>query len=148
MSLVELASFVSIFTGRAVGPRGASFLVNAAVCKHLWKRLAKYIDVYDTDGNVMTRGKFGIPMNNAGASVTCGLGNQHGIPRRIIMDDHSGIAMGIANLSKFASSSRGRLCAPIPAYVHFKTPWQPSGLVTTVEQAANFRKSELRLPCS
>jgi hypothetical protein len=75
MSWLELTAFVGILTGRSVGPRGASFLVNTAICKHLWKRVGKFLEVADAGGSRQTLTAFGSPVVNAGASVTCGIAN-------------------------------------------------------------------------
>ena len=135
MSWTEIAIFLHLITGRAVGPRNASFLVLTAVSKHLWSKLAKHFEVVNASGDAIPLRKWTSNLRNAGAAITCGLPNLHGIDKRIITDDFAGISISIASLLRFAAVSPCRLCTPMPASVPFKSQWIPSGLVTTVEQA-------------
>ena len=134
MSWEEMAIFLSIFTNRAIGPLSAPLLLCAAIAKQMCKRLARFLEAFDGEGNVLPFTRFLTTMPSAGAAVTCGLANLQGVNRRIITEDFPGTAIGTATLLRFVANSKDRLCTPIPAYPRFRTPWEPSGRITTVEQ--------------
>ena len=134
VSWLELGVMVAILTGRAIGPNGASFLVAAAICKQLWSRLARFIHFTNDDGHSIPLKRNASLIPNAGASVTCGLANQSGLTRRPVSDDCPGLAFGTAALLMYAAESSSRICATVLAYTRMKTRWQPSGILSTIEQ--------------
>ena len=52
-------------------------------------------------------------MKNAGASITSGLANQHGIEHRVVTDDHPGSSIAVAVLLRIDAQSNGRMCTAV-----------------------------------
>ena len=134
VSWMEWACVVAVLAGRASQPFNATFVMAAAVAKHLWQAITPFCVACNGDGIKMPVKKFVQTCDNAGATITCGVASAQGINRRLIMDDHPGLSIAVAALLKFASLSPIRLCTAMPAYRWWQSKWKPSGLLETHQQ--------------
>ena len=146
MSWMELACFIALKTARAYIPTKTSFLAAAAITKQLWNSLVRFFEVVDDCGSRVPLKKFVPTMKNAGASITCGIPNEHGIARRVICNDHPGFSIGIAVLLRWAHTVEDRLHTTIPAYRWCHSDWAPSGMLQTLEQLREFRRKACITP--
>jgi hypothetical protein len=148
MSWIELVCYVVVVAGRSFLPKRATFQAAGAIAKQLWNTLAKHLEVSDNDGETKPLRVHVKTEGNAGASVTCGLANQHGIGCRVILDDHPGVSTAIAVFLRVAAQSRSRLCMAVPGCNWVKPSWMPSGMLTTLDQVRQVVANNCNLPAA
>ena len=148
MSWLEVACAMGILTGRAVFPSKSSFTMAAAVVRQMWTSISPFVVIEDEQGTTVPLRKFILPTDVAGASITCGVAFGPGLCRRIITDDHPGLALSIATLIKFAAKSEIRLNTQVPACKWFKVKWCPSGLLETQEQLRAYADKASETPAT